>query len=98
MYAITFLRPCLRRHAFELIITIGGILAFDHGPSFFEGRQTLGELVSLLGVAMIIVSCFIFTDATPWPSYHALLPCMGTVFFIWASFNNKPKINCSDLI
>lgn len=64
-------------------MAIGGILAFDHGPSIFDTRKSLGELVSLTGVAMIVASCFVFTEMTPWPSYNALLPCMGTVFFIW---------------
>ena len=38
---------------------------------------------------MIIASCFVFTAATPWPSFYALLPCLGTVFFIWA---NRPSL------
>lgn len=65
-------------------MAIGGILAFDHGTSIFDNRRWLAEVVSWGGVAMIIAACFVFTAATPWPSYHALLPCMGTLFFVWS--------------
>lgn len=65
-------------------MAIGGFLAFDHGQSIFDNRRWLAELASWGGVAMIVASCFVFTAATPWPSYHALLPCMGTLFFVWS--------------
>ena len=65
-------------------MAIGGILAFDHGPSIFDTRWLLAEVVGWIGVGMIIVSCCVFTAATPWPSYNALLPCVGTLLFIWS--------------
>lgn len=78
----TFAYYMLPTRAWEM--ALGGFLAFDHGPSIFDNRRWLAEAASVGGVAMIVASCFVFTAATPWPSYHALLPCMGTVFFVWS--------------
>lgn len=37
------------------------------------------QVVSITGVAMILLACFLYDDATPFPGYTALLPCVGAI-------------------
>jgi peptidoglycan/LPS O-acetylase OafA/YrhL len=47
--------------------------------------QPVRELFSSLGLIMIIVSSLVYTEETRFPGVAALLPCLGTVFFIFAN-------------
>ncbi len=48
---------------------------------------------SVVGLAMILASAFWFSSATPFPSYRALLPCVGTAMIMWSGgYRFKPLI------
>lgn len=52
------------------------------------------EISSWFGVCMIISSYFLYDEATPYPSYQALLPCVGTALFIgFSGFAKSKKSN-----
>ena len=70
-------------------MAIGGLLAFDRGVSVFADRPIAADIVGWLGVAAIVASCFVFDETMPWPSYLALLPCVGTLMFI---ASQRPKL------
>ena len=45
----------------------------------------LRELASYLGLAGILVPCFLYNRLTPFPGMAALPPCLGTALVIWAN-------------
>ncbi len=50
--------------------------------------NALKEIIFLIGLAMIIVPVFLFTEEITFPSYNALIPCVGVVMVIFA---NNPR-------
>lgn len=42
------------------------------------------RLIEVLGFAFIVLSLYLFNSSTLWPSYHAILPVLGTMLVIWA--------------
>lgn len=44
-----------------------------------------GELLSGLGLAAMVLPCFLYDKQTPFPGLAALPPCLGAALFIWAS-------------
>jgi peptidoglycan/LPS O-acetylase OafA/YrhL len=65
-------------------LLIGSLVAI----STFKGnipswiKPQLNELLSLCGLAFIVIAVFIFDKHTPFPSVYALLPTMGTALII----------------
>ncbi len=51
-------------------------------------NNAVNEVIFLVGLAMILVPVFLFTEEVTFPSYNALIPCLGTVMIIFA---NDPK-------
>ncbi len=45
-------------------------------------NSALGNLTSLTGLLMVIASVFLYDNSTPFPSFYALLPTVGTVLLI----------------
>ncbi len=41
--------------------------------------RPIKQVVSIAGVAMILLACYLYDDFTPFPGYTALLPCVGAV-------------------
>ncbi|MDQ3677010.1 MAG: acyltransferase, partial [Actinomycetota bacterium] len=67
----------------------GGLLALlALRPS--TAHPGLRALVSWAGMGAIIVTVFTFSEATPFPSYTALLPILGTVAVMWAGAPTVP--------
>lgn len=66
--------------AWELMA--GGILALGVFDRFWSRGATM--LASLLGMALIAVPVFCYTDATPFPGIAAIPPVLGSCFLIWA--------------
>ena len=69
--------------AWELLL--GSFLAFH--LKFF-GRQVgdfFGELLSLMGLILILFSIFLFDRTTPFPSVYAIAPVFGTGLLILSS-------------
>jgi peptidoglycan/LPS O-acetylase OafA/YrhL len=67
----------------------GGLLAVLATRSS-TSHPGLRAAVSWAGMAAIVVTVFTFSDATPFPSYTALLPILGAVAVIWAGAPNVP--------
>lgn len=47
-------------------------------------NEWLNEVIFILGMIMVLVPIFIYTEQTVFPSYNALVPCIGTVIIIYA--------------
>ncbi|MGE3609186.1 MAG: acyltransferase family protein [Bacteriovoracaceae bacterium] len=74
--AVFYLSPF---RAFEF--AIGAIVVW---LSEYKLKESMREFVSALGLALIGYSIFTFNKNTPFPSYNALIPCLGTAFIIYA--------------
>ncbi len=66
---------------------IGAIIAFLllYGRSRFTllfDRRAINEVISLIGLLMIGYSIYAFNHATPFPSFHALIPTVGAGLII----------------
>jgi peptidoglycan/LPS O-acetylase OafA/YrhL len=70
----------LPARAWELML--GALLALGAIPQI-ENR-VVREAASLIGLALIAIAVFIYTDATKFPGLAALLPCVGTALIIWS--------------
>lgn len=64
--------------AFELII--GMMLAMGLAPRL--PSQTAAEITGVTGLALIAYSVLFFSEATPFPGYAALAPCLGAALII----------------
>lgn len=60
----------------------GLIFLFFNKINLTQQRSTVIELV---GFALIAISVVSFTGSTPWPSYNAILPVLGTFLILLAS-------------
>jgi peptidoglycan/LPS O-acetylase OafA/YrhL len=63
-------------------LMLGVLLALDTVPP--TGSKTLAGWLGALGLALIGVSVFFFSDATPYPGVAALVPTVGAVLLIWS--------------
>lgn len=63
-------------------LVLGALLAFGAVPDIRS--RAARELASALGAALIIASVFALTEATAFPGYAALLPCLGAALVIHA--------------
>lgn len=72
-----FFLPHLR--AWELLI--GALLAVTHLPAV--NRLVARHALSLLGLAMILVPVFVYSDATTFPGLAAVPPCIGAALLIY---------------
>jgi len=69
--------------AFELLI--GGIVAVS-GPTH-KVNSRLRNGFSILGLILIIVPFFAYSEQTLFPGVAALLPCIGTAIVIWSGID-----------
>ena len=46
------------------------------------GGKLSAEIISLVGLAFILVPCLVFTETTPFPGLAALPPCLGAALLI----------------
>jgi len=77
-------------HAWEF--ALGGLLALGHGrlmAGWWGRSETVRALVSWLGLAAIIASAFLFTGASAFPGWIALLPIIGAVAVIAAGMSES---------
>jgi peptidoglycan/LPS O-acetylase OafA/YrhL len=67
-------------------LLLGSLLAiYTHSSTKKELPQVLQQAFSILGFGLIIWSIFSFTNTTPYPSYYALAPTIGTALIIWCA-------------
>ena len=69
--------------AWELLI--GSVLALGLFPQMQS--RSLNSSASLVGMSMILWSIFFFSQQTPFPGWHALLPCVGAALIIYSGNN-----------
>ena len=65
--------------AWELLI--GSVLALNAVPEVKS--HIWRQILSLVGLGLIIVPVFVYTNQTPFPGLSALWPCMGSALIIW---------------
>ena len=65
--------------AWELLI--GSVLALKAVPAV--SNRTARQGLALLGLALIAVPVFAYTNQTPFPGLSALWPCLGSALIIW---------------
>jgi peptidoglycan/LPS O-acetylase OafA/YrhL len=70
----------LPSRAWELML--GAVLAI--GGFAAPSARVVREVLAALGVVLIGIGVFVFTSATPFPGWEALLPCVGAALVIYA--------------
>ncbi|WP_417746072.1 acyltransferase family protein [Rosistilla oblonga] len=70
----------LPTRAWELLI--GSIIAVLPAAAI---TRSLRETLCCIGLAAILLPCFVYSKVTPFPGLAALPPCLGTALFIWAA-------------
>ena len=81
-------RPMLASAAFYLLpfraweLLIGVFCAYAINFNFFNKNLFTRELAPLLGVLLIIISIISYDKTTPFPSFYALAPTLGTALII----------------
>lgn len=71
--------------AWELLL--GSVLALGLLPQIQS--RNVNNSASIVGMIMILWSIFFFSKLTPFPGWHALLPCVGTALIIYSGKNGK---------
>lgn len=84
-----FLLPA---RAWEMLA--GGLVFFAASKTI--NSQKINFFAEVLGFGLIVLSVYFFSSNTIWPSYHALLPVLGTALILLANNQNsiftQPKI------
>lgn len=78
----------LHSRAWELLV--GAVLALGVLPPIKDRR--LGSVLAFTGISLILVSVFGYDHATPFPGFAALVPCLGTLLFIWSNTQQRNSI------
>lgn len=73
----------LPTRAWELLL--GSLIAFLPIFPLLLGHRSLRELLSLAGLALILLSVIGYTPETPFPGLAALPPCLGAALLIWSN-------------
>ena len=76
----------LPTRGWELLIGVFIAFYLKHN-SYFESH-ILNQLFSLFGLSMIVYSIFTFDKTTPFPSFYALIPTIGTGLLILCAVPN----------
>jgi len=72
-------------------LLLGALIAVRAIPTLTN--RPAGDLLSALGLAMILCSVVFYTTDTPFPGIAALLPCVGTGLIIFAGLDDEPLIS-----
>jgi hypothetical protein len=73
---------CIRGHS----SCFWGAMAAFIPTSSMERFGRFGELMSTAGLGLIAFACVCFTRQTPFPGKHALVPCIGAVLLLLATW------------
>jgi peptidoglycan/LPS O-acetylase OafA/YrhL len=79
-------------------MTLGGLLSFGSESGVFVNNRAAVEICSWVGLGMILASYFLLGHGTPYPSYRALLPCIGTVLFLGSQRKHLSTCGRSNII
>lgn len=66
-------------------LAIGGVIALTPKPSVSFSSSTAAAVISWIGVAAMVVAGLEYTAETPFPSFYAALPVLGTAAVIWVA-------------
>lgn len=77
----------LPTRAWELLLGAMLVLTPPSKPA-----RWLAEVLGVIGLALIGYCVFAYSDSTPFPGAHALLPCVGSVLVILAGTDNVPQV------
>ena len=77
-FAAFYLLPT---RAWELLC--GGLLAVI--PESRCMKRFYREVLSVVGLAAILIPIYLYNDSTPFPGLAAVPPCVGTALLIWAN-------------
>jgi len=55
--------------------------------------KSIRELAAIAGLVLLVGSILLFDSNTPFPSYHALAPVVGTTLLIWAHHSGPSTIS-----
>lgn len=85
----------LPTRAWELLC--GAFVAL--GPvAWIPRSRALREGLSLLGLAGILLPCWLYTKESLFPGIAAVPPCFGTALFIWACTNHQDVATANPLM
>ncbi|MEY3289521.1 MAG: hypothetical protein RLZZ419_1763, partial [Pseudomonadota bacterium] len=76
----------LPTRAYELMIGAGLALAWDNFPTL---NKVQNNLLSIIGLLIIIGTSLLLTENDTFPGINALWPCLGTAFLIASGKNNE---------
>jgi peptidoglycan/LPS O-acetylase OafA/YrhL len=79
----------LASRAWELLL--GALLALGVLPAI--RRRVVAEAAVALGLGLICISLFFYSDATPFPGPAALLPCLGAGLVIHGGAQVRPLLS-----
>ena len=80
----------LPTRGFELLIGALISLFFNYNNMKTSVGQSVSQTLSLIGIALIIYSVFVFDRHTPFPSFYTLIPTIGTALIL--VFGNQNNI------
>ena len=69
-------------------LLVGVFVAFYLQHNTYFKSHTLNQILSLLGLGMIMYSIVVFDESTPFPSLHALIPTIGAGLLILCAVPN----------
>jgi peptidoglycan/LPS O-acetylase OafA/YrhL len=75
-------------------LLIGALAAFV--PSLRDRK--LKEALSAIGVIAVFASFFVINRNTPFPGFHALLPCVGTALLLYAGRGHDEEMSSTQKI
>lgn len=62
-------------------LSMGGLVRLVPSPFLSQSRR---NFVGYLGLLLVACACFMFDTETPWPSFYALFPVVGTALVLWS--------------
>lgn len=78
----------LPSRAWELLF--GGIIASLAGARLSRPPLWLAEICSIVGLICLLWGVLTYTQATPFPAAHALVPVAGTGLILYAGYSRTP--------
>ncbi len=76
----------------EFAVGIGLAMLHRFWPGRGQLRGTGNELLSLLGIGLILIPAFFWNSETPFPGLTAAVPCLGTALLIHAHTGRTTRV------
>jgi peptidoglycan/LPS O-acetylase OafA/YrhL len=69
---------------------VGAALGVVMSRGKVRAPRWLVDVIGVLGLGAVLLACFWYTSATPFPGYQALLPVLGTAALLYAGGTARP--------